>query len=254
MDVGNSEIAAGLFREGGLEAEWRLASDRRRTPDEYAMLLRHLLRTGGFDPAGVESLTLASVVPPLTEIIEDTARRLGVEPETIGADSDLPVRLEVDEPLTVGADRVANTLAASRMYRADTVVVDLGTATTYDCVTHDGAFTGGVIAPGVRTASERLTEAAAKLPKVGIGVPGRVIGQRTEECIQSGVFYAAVDSIDGMVLRILEEWERPGAVVVATGGLAGMIAPHCQRVALVEPHLTLYGVEFARQYLASRGG
>lgn len=250
FDVGNTETVLGLVSDGEIRSSWRLSSDSGRTPDEYGLALRQLLLADDLHPEAVQSVTIASVVPTITGILTAACERhLHVEAVSIDARTSLPIRLDVQEPLTVGADRIVNTLAASRLYRNDTVVVDLGTATTYDCITHDGVFVGGVIAPGVRTGAERLTDRTAKLPRIDLAPPVRVIGRRTEECLRSGIFYGAVDAIDGMVTRIREEWERPHAVVVATGGLASMLAPYCKTVGFVEPFLTLYGVWFAREHV-----
>ena len=163
------------------------------------------------------------------------------------------VRLEVDEPYSVGADRVLNTLAASFLYGVDTIAVDLGTATTFDCITGDGAFMGGSIAPGPRAGIEGLAQRASKLPFIDLVPPDVVIGRRTDACLRSGCFYAIVDSIDGMVRRIKREWERPKALVVATGGLAALIAPYCQEVDLIEPYLSLYGLEIADRFASESG-
>lgn len=255
FDVGNTETVVGAYDGGELRAHWRISSDTRRTADEYGLLLRQLLATAGVAAdAPARSATVGSVVPTMTLTLQDACRRfLGVVPATVDARTPLPIRLDVEEPLTVGADRIVNTLAALRLYHADTIVVDLGTATTFDCITAEGVFVGGVIAPGVRTAAERLTERTAKLPRVELRAPERVIGRRTEACLQSGIFYGAVDAIDGTVRRIKEEWERPNALVVATGGLAGLIGPYCATVALVEPFLTLQGLLFAHEHLAGSG-
>jgi type III pantothenate kinase len=169
---------------------------------------------------------------------------------TVVSGSDLPIRLQVEEPQTVGADRIVNTLAAKELFHRDTVVVDLGTATTFDCITADGAFLGGVIAPGVQVGLEWLGRRAAKLPGVEFRPPAQVIGKRTETCMESGVFFSTVDAIDGMVDRIRREWERPDALVVATGGYAGILAPHCRTVERVEAFLTLHGLYLAGEHMA----
>jgi len=154
------------------------------------------------------------------------------------------------EPLTVGADRVVNTLAACELYRRDTIVVDYGTATTFDCVTQDRRFIGGVIAPGVLTAAENLTRRAAKLPGTELLPPQRVIGRRTEDCIRSGVLFGAADSTDGMVRRIKAEWPGGGKpLVVGTGGLVSLVAPLSREIEKVEPHLTLLGLRIAAKHL-----
>lgn len=154
----------------------------------------------------------------------------------------------------MGADRIANTLAAAHLFGRDTIVVDLGTATTYDCITGDGVFLGGVIAPGLQAGEEWLKGRTAKLPRVELRRPDKVIGRRTETCLQSGIFFSAVDAVDGIVNRIREEWERPDALVVATGGNAGVLAPHSRTVEEVNPHLTLVGLELAGRYMAGEWG
>jgi type III pantothenate kinase len=176
----------------------------------------------------------------------------------VDAGAGLPITLQVDEPMTVGADRIINTLAASELYGRDTIVVDLGTATTFDCITADGVFLGGVIAPGMYTSAETLIRKTSKLPATEIVAPKKVIGTRTEECIRSGVLYGTAEAIDGIVRRIKEEWPRKQTpFVVATGGLAETMAKHCRSFDRVEPHLTLQGLEIAYRLMsgpAARGG
>jgi type III pantothenate kinase len=169
----------------------------------------------------------------------------------VDAHSPLPITLDVLEPLTVGADRIVNTLAASRLYGRDTIVVDLGTATTYDCITADGVFLGGVIAPGMRTSAETLIRRTSKLPATELQAPERVIGRRTEDCIRSGVVFGTADAVDGIVRRIKKEWPTPRTpLVVATGGLAPMIKPHASEIERVEPELTLVGLRMAYELIA----
>ena len=151
---------------------------------------------------------------------------------------------------TVGADRIANTLAASKLYGRDTIAVDLGTATTYDCITGDGTFIGGVISQGIQAGLDWLGSKTAKLPTVELEPPERVIGRRTETCIRSGVFYSAIDAVDGVVGRIRDEWGRPDALVVATGGYSEVVGPHCTTVERVEPFLTLYGLALAGRHFS----
>jgi type III pantothenate kinase len=191
------------------------------------------------------------VVPSVTERIRIALEGIVSGPViTVGPDADLPIRLDVDEPKTVGADRIVNTLAAKELFHRDTIAVDLGTATTFDCITGDGVFLGGVIAPGVQVGMEWLGRRAAKLPRVEFRPPGRVIGRRTEACMESGVFFSTVDAIDGIVGRIKGEWGKPDALVVATGGYAGLLAPHCRTVEKVEPFLTLHGLFLAGRHMA----
>jgi type III pantothenate kinase len=253
FDVGNTETVIGLHEARALVGHWRISTEANRTVDEWGLLIRGLLRESGINFEVLRAAAIGSVVPPVTPTIVNTCERhLGVKVVTIDARTDLPIRLDVDEPLTVGADRIVNTLAAAQLYKRDTIAVDLGTATTFDCITGDGVFLGGVIAPGVTTAAETLVRRTAKLPRVDLERPSTVIGRRTEACLRSGIFFAAVDAIDGIVSRIREEWDRKDVLVVATGGLASLIGPHCKSVDRVEPFLTLYGLELAFRHLEER--
>lgn len=261
MDVGNTETAVGLVQAPDGESagtvdvvtHWRFATRTERTPDEIRVLLRALLEDEGLAPSHIHRVVVGSVVPSLTEALRMAWKDNG-NPEILVVDHGwpLPIRLDVEEPRTVGADRIVNTLAASTLYGRDTVIVDLGTATTYDCITADGVFMGGVIAPGIRAGQEWLSGRTAKLPPVELTAPERVIGRRTETCLHSGIFYSAVDAVDGMVRRICQEWGRPEALVVATGGYAARIARHSETVTHVEPLLTLYGLELAGRHVADR--
>lgn len=252
VDVGNTETVVGLMApEGEVMAHWRLSTGLPRTADEYDHLIFAFLARRGIDGAQLQRGVLGSVVPTVTDRIRKALEGIIQGPVfTVGPGADLPIRLDVDEPQTVGADRIVNTLAARELFSRDTVAVDLGTATTFDCITGDGVFLGGVIAPGVQVGLEWLGRRAAKLPKVEFRPPEKVIGRRTEACMQSGVFFSTVDAIDGMVERIKEEWGRPDALVVATGGYAGLLAPHCRTVERVEPFLTLHGLYLAGEHMA----
>ncbi len=210
-DVGNTEITLGLFAGDRLLAHWRLTTDVSRTPDEWAAMLTSFLTHAGHSTHEVRAAVEASVAPGVTEVLaEGVELALGLRPVAIGPDSALDITLDVEEPHSVGADRVVNTVAAAALYGRDTIVVDFGTATTFDCITKDGTFLGGVIAPGVRTA----------------------------------------DSVDGIVRRIKEEWPTGDIPqVVATGGLADVVAPLCKEIEMVEPQLTLLGLKVAASRL-----
>lgn len=252
LDVGNTETVVGAVRgRDRVEGHWRISSQVPRTGDEYVHLLRSLLRDEGFGHTDFVRAVVGSVVPSITDVLVPTLHRIVKGPVvTVDASSPLPIRLKVDEPLSVGADRIVNTLAAREMYGRDTIAVDLGTATTYDCITADGDFLGGVIAPGVSAGLEWLGRRTAKLPRVEFLAPASVIGTRTEACIRSGIFYGVIDGIDGMVRRIREEWERPDALVVATGGYATLVGPQSGVVERIEPFLTLFGLAIAGEILA----
>ena len=251
LDIGNTEITVGLFRDAELEAHWRLTTNPGRTPDEWGSAIGGFVLGAGHSPNEVRAVCLASVAPSVTQaVVSGVARITGCTGVQVDARAPLPVKLEVDEPLSVGADRIVNALAAMELYREDTIVVDFGTATTFDCVTADGRFFGGVIMPGLRTAADQLTERTAKLPATELRAPDRVIGRRTEECIQSGVLFGTTEAVDGLVRRIRAEWpggRRP--IVVATGGLASVVAPLSATIEQTDPDLTLRGLHLAAGHL-----
>ena len=252
FDVGNTELSIGLFSESELRGHWRVMTDVARTPDEFGVLIRSLLAAGDFACESVESVAIGSVVPRVTGPLSDACVRYFAvgEPLIVDAGARLPITLDVDEPLTVGADRIINTLAASRLYEHDAIVVDMGTANTFDCITADGVFLGGVIAPGVLTSAETLTRRTSKLPATELTIPTRVIGRRTEECIRAGVMFGGADAIDGIVRRIKATWPRTQApIVIATGGFAETMADLCTTFDRVEPHLTLQGLQLAHVLL-----
>jgi type III pantothenate kinase len=253
FDIGNTETTVGLFDGERLAAHWRLVTEVARTPDEIELQLRALLAARDVRPASVSGVAIGSVVPALTEPLGEACRGLfAVAPVVVDARTRLPIRLDVLEPLTVGADRIVNTLAASRLFGRDTIVVDLGTATTYDCITADGVFLGGVIAPGMRTSAETLFRRTAKLPATELMAPERVIGRRTEDCIRSGVVFGTAEAVDGVVGRIKREWPTGREpMVVATGGLAPIIQPHCRSIDRFEPDLTLVGLRIAHEIVTS---
>ena len=248
FDVGNSETTIGLFEAETLRAHWRMMTDVPRTADELGVLLRGFLAGSDVALEAVQGVAIGSVVPRVTQPLAEACRAWlpAQRIEVIDANSPLPITLAVDEPRTVGADRIINTLAASRRYGRDAIVVDLGTATTFDCITKDAVFLGGVIAPGVRTSAETLFRRTSKLPATELVAPERTIGRNTEDCIRAGVMFGAAESINGIVRRIIAEWpgtERP--MVIGTGGLADLFAPLCASFDVVDPYLTLHGLALA---------
>ena len=252
VDVGNTETVVGLASSSReMAAHWRVSSSVPRTADEMAVFLRSFLAEQGVGKNCIAQGVVGSVVPSSTHVWVKTLERLTDAPVvTVDPTSPLPVRLDVEEPMTVGADRIVNTLAAMTLYGRDTVAVDMGTATTFDCISADGAFLGGVISPGLPSGLEWLDRRTAKLPRVELDRPASVIGRRTETCIQSGVFFSAVEAIDGLVRRIKEEWQKPDAYVVATGGFSRVVGHHLATVDHVEPFLTLYGLAMAGEHIA----
>lgn len=253
VDVGNTETVVGVATgPQTLVAEWRVSSSVPRTGDEMTALIRAFLAGSGIAEDDIERGVVGSVVPSVNRVWAKTIQSIsGVEVVSVGPESPLPIRLDVEEPLSVGADRIVNTLAAMKIYGRDTIAVDLGTATTFDCITADGVFIGGVISPGLSAGLDWLSARTAKLPRVELQPTAAVIGRRTETCIQSGVFYQAVESVDGIVRRIKQEWGAPDTVVVATGGYAATIGPHLATVDEIEPWLTLYGLAMAGEILGA---
>jgi type III pantothenate kinase len=251
LNINNTETKVGLFRGPELETHWRLTTLPVRTPDEWAAAITAYLTQAGHSPDEVRAAIVASVVPPVTQaVLEAVEHATDRKPAVVDGRSKLPITLDVDEPLTVGADRILNTLAAATLFQRDTIVVDFGTATTFDCITADGRFIGGVIMPGVRTAADALIARTAKLPATELTPPERVIGRRTEDCIRAGVLLGAADAVDGLVRRIKAEWPgRKTPLVVATGGLADLVAPLTKEIASVHPDLTLTGLRLAAQAL-----
>src|SRR5206468_5381591 len=232
IDIGNTETTVGLFAGDRLGGHWRLHSTPHRTPDEWGSVFTAHLTQAGHSTQEIRAAIVASVAPPITQsLCEGVESATTRQPVIVDGRSKLPLTLDVDEPLTVGADRILNTLAASHLFRRDTIVVDFGTATTFDCITGDGRFIGGVIMPGVRTASDALIRNTAKLPATELTPPERVIGRRTEDCIRSGVLLGAAEAVDGLVRRIKAEWPNGNAPqVIATGGLANLVAPLAREI------------------------
>ena len=253
FDVGNTETTIGLFDGQLLVAHWRIMTDVARTADEFGILMRNLLAASSVPHERVTAAAIGSVVPPITDPLSKAcALYLHAEPIVVDARAPLPIRLDVEEPLSVGADRLINTLAASRLYARDTICVDLGTATTFDCITADGVFLGGVIMPGVRTSADTLTRRTSKLPATELVPPKQIIGKRTEECIRAGVLFGAAEAIDGIVRRIKADWPNAEIpLVVATGGLAEVLQPYCSQFDRVEPFLTLEGLRMAHEILTA---
>lgn len=252
-DIGNSETVLGLRSDDGkILRRWRMRSDVRRTPDETGALLRSLI--DGLPDGGqsLEALCFASVVPPLKAVFSEVAGAyLGIPACEFRYSTKLGISLEVDEPEQVGADRIANTLAAHLAYPGPAIIIDFGTATNFDVVSESGAFLGGVIAPGLEASASTLISSAALLPRIAPGFPDSFIGKSTVTNMQIGVYHGATVLIDGMVERIRAEWEVD-AQVIATGGQAQLIGAHCQTVGTIDPNLTLAGVGWGYERLFGR--
>ena len=242
IDVGNTNIVYGLFDGERLLHQFRVESSRGKTADEYAVVIRQLLAMHDIGPGDVHAAILASVVPALTEpMVELVKRAFGKEAMVVGPGIRTGMSILYENPREVGADRIVNAVAAFEKVKGGVIVVDFGTATTFDCVTPKGEYLGGVIAPGIQISADALFTRAAKLPRVEIARPTKVVGRNTLHSMQSGIVYGYVGLVDGLVGRLKEELGYPCAVL-ATGGLARLIAPMSTTIEEVEDELTLVGL------------
>jgi type III pantothenate kinase len=242
IDVGNTNIVYGLFDDKRLVHQFRVETSRGRTADEYAVILRQLLAMRDVKAAEVDAAIVASVVPSLTEPMLDLVRRaFGREALVVGPGIRTGMAILYENPREVGADRIVNAVAAFERYKGGLIVVDFGTATTFDCVSPKGEYMGGVICPGIQISADALFARAAKLPRVEIAKPPRVVGRNTQHSMQSGIVYGYVALVDGLVDRLVDELGFPCGVV-ATGGLARVIAPLSRRIQDVDEDLTLTGL------------
>jgi type III pantothenate kinase len=243
IDSGNTNCVFAIWDGDTLRGRWRAATDARRTADEYAVWLTQLMALEGLTPRDVTASILANVVPAAQYALEQLCRRyFRGAPMVVGAPGvDTGVRVNLDRPEQVGADRLVNAVAAHDRYGGPLSIVDFGTATTFDVVGRDGAYEGGAIAPGIHGSMDALTRAAAKLPHVGVQKPPAVIGKSTQGAMQSGVFWGYVGLIEGLLARIEKEYGEP-LTVVATGGLAPLFEAETASIHHVDPDLTLRGL------------
>ena len=244
IDIGNTNVVCGLFEGATLQAHWRLATESRRTDNEYGILLLNLLHHAGFAPGQITGCILSSVVPALTATFDSLLQTYFAHtPVMVGPDTDSGLTLRYANPKEIGSDRIVNAAAAYARYRSDLIIVDFGTATTFCAVTGSGEYLGGVIAPGLGISADALFARTAKLPKVEIIRPKTVIGTDTIGGIQSGLLFGYVGLVDGIVHRMERELGRR-STVIATGGLATVIAKEAETIQKVLPFLTLEGLEF----------
>jgi type III pantothenate kinase len=238
IDVGNTQTVFGLFEGERLEEQFRVGTDRTHTGDELAVLLRAFV-----DLASLDGIVMCSSVPPLVREYEAFAERwAGAELLVLGPGVSTGVPVRYDDPREVGPDRIANTVAARERHGAPSVVVDFGTSTNFDVINAAGEFAGGVLAPGVEISMDALFARAARLPRVPFVAPERVISQTTVAALQSGLVYGFAGQVDAIVGRIKDELDVEGVPVVATGGLADLIAPHSRSITAVDLELTLHGL------------
>ncbi|MEW6718255.1 MAG: type III pantothenate kinase [Chloroflexota bacterium] len=242
IDIGNTNITLGLYEGKTLGPRWRLATDHEHMPDEYALQFLGLLSYAGVSPDDLTGVCLASVVPPLTsKIVQACKQYLHNDPLVVDAGVKTGVRILYEDPKAVGADRIVDAAAVQRLYGGPACVVDFGTGTTFDAITAEGDYLGGAIAPGIGIAAEALYQRAAKLHLVDLQFPPSVIGRNTTHAMQSGLLFGYVGLVEGMVSRFRQEL-GPSMKVIATGGLADIIAPETEVIDIVAPWLTLDGL------------
>jgi len=247
IDVGNTNTVLGVFEGEQLRKQWRISTDKSKTADEYGILLHMLCTSSGITQADIKGIVLACVVPPLLPALEELCTRyFEMSPLIVGPGVRTGMPILVDNPKEVGADRIVNAVAAYHTYKGPCIVVDFGTATTFDCISGRGEYLGGVIVPGIAVSQEALFQAASKLPRIEIARPKGVIGKNTIHSMQSGIFFGYVELVDGLVERIRKE--IPGTVsVIATGGLAHMVASESRTIQEVDAELTLKGLRIIYQ-------
>ena len=254
IDAGNTNVVFALVDGGEIRARWRIATDPRRTADEYVVWLNQLLELEGLSRGDVDAAIIGIVVPRALHNLQVLASKyFGVEPLIAGEGrAAWPIALDVDEPHNVGADRALNAIAAHSKYSGDLIVIDFGTATTFDVVDFTGAYKGGIIAPGINLSLDALVNAAAKLPRVAIEAPkdGSVIGRTTESQMLTGIYWGYVAMLEGLVARLKQEVGRP-VTVVATGGLAALFDKRSDVFDAVEPDLTIQGLSLLHERATS---
>lgn len=252
IDVGNTQIAAGLFLQDELRIQWRLSSRQERTEDETWVLMEGIAGANGFDVSEVTGVAITSVVPDIRHTFEKMAQKyLKCEPVVVNSDLDLGIKINYENPKAVGADRLCNAVGGLAKHEGPLIIVDFGTATTFDVVSQDGVYLGGIIAPGIEMSAMILHQRAAKLPRVYLSFPNKIIGASTESSIQSGLMYGTVEMVDGFTERIQTELGRK-TTNIATGGLARLVLHELRAPYLLEPYLTLEGLHIIHQRVRAR--
>ena len=242
IDVGNTNMVFGFLRSGKVVSSWRVSTHRDRTADEYGLLVHQLCEHGCAGIEEISGVVICSVVPPITGALEQMSREaLKLPPVIVRSDLELDLIIDYYDPTEVGADRLANAVAVRKITRKAAIVVDFGTATTFDVITANGHYAGGAIAPGVKTSSENLFRRAALLHGVRMDAPESAVGRSTDESLRAGIIFGAAGQVDAIVRRLSAEMgEKP--LVIATGGLAPTIAPLSETIDRVEADLTLKGL------------
>lgn len=251
LDVGNTNIVLGIYQEKKLLVEWRLSTDYKRTADEYAIQVTQLFYQSGVDMKSIEGVIISSVVPNIMYSLEHMIRKyFNTTPIIVGPGVKTGINIKYDNPKEVGADRIVNAVAAYDTYKKALIIIDFGTATTFCAIAKNGDYLGGTICPGIKISSEALFERAAKLPRVELVKPDTVICKNTVASMQAGIIYGYIGQVDYIVSKMKKEMQAKGEeepVVVATGGLANLIAKDSNTIDKVEPFLTLDGLRIIYQ-------
>lgn len=247
IDIGNTNIVLGLYQGKKLITHWRLATQSERTADEYGVLISQLIATEGYGSAAIAAVAVSCVVPPMLTTTQELARKIfRMEPLIVGPGIKTGMPILYENPRDVGADRIVNGVAAYDKYRDTCIIVDFGTATTIDLISKKGEYVGGAIAPGLSIALEALVQRASKLPRIEVVRPREVVGKNTVSSIQAGIYFGYVGLVDGLVRRIQKEYGMAGKVV-ATGGLASLVASECSSIDEVDEFLTLDGLRIIHE-------
>ncbi len=252
FDIGNSNIVLGTYEGSRLVRHWRISTDRQKTGDEYGMLINDLFSYQGIHMEDIDAIIISSVVPPLVvPMVKMCERYFHIKPLLVGPGIKTGIRLNYENPRAIGADRIVNVVGAYSEYGGSLIVIDFGTATTFDVVAENGDFLGGAIAPGISTSADALFQSAAQLPRIELVPPERVIARSTVAGMQAGIIYGYVGQIDEIVRRIKKEYGKP-MQVIATGGLARMIARESSTIDKVDHFLTLTGLQVLYERNAGR--
>ncbi len=242
LDIGNTNVTVGVFDGPALKSTWRLATDARRMPDEYGFFMANIMSYRGVQPSDITGACICSVVPPLIPTFEEVCRNyFAVQPLTVSAGVKTGISIQYDSPRDVGTDRVADAVAALKLYGGPVIVVDFGTATVFDAVSADGKYLGGALAPGINLSADALYQSTSQLRRVELVPPATAIGKNTVAAMQSGLIFGYIGLVEGMVARFKNEL-GPEAKVIATGGLAELMARETTVFDAVNPDLTLLGL------------
>ncbi|SDC84724.1 MULTISPECIES: type III pantothenate kinase [unclassified Candidatus Frackibacter] len=248
IDVGNTNTVLGVFDEEELVVDWRIATEREKTADEYGMLFFDLFNYNNIEADSISRIIISCVVPPVVNALEEVAiKYFGVKPLIVGPGIKTGIDIKMDNPKEVGADRIVNAIAAYRLYGGPAIVVDFGTATTFCLISKNGDYLGGAIAPGINISMDALFNYADKLPKVELNKPASVIGKNTIDSLKSGIIHGAIGQVDG-VIRMIKEEINQSAEVIATGGLAELVSEESKEIDHIDSLLTLEGLRMIAEF------